>query len=721
MGRRDLQLVRCLWLAVIVGVPHHLTAGKADFERRPLEVAETGETGFRLVSPTRTGITLVNRLKGGLYLRHLVLHNGSGVAAGDVNGDGRCDLYFSRIQGSNRFYFNQGDWRFREASQEAGVACAEQYSTGAAFADIDGDRDLDLLVNSVDEGSRLFRNDGVGRFREVEDSGLAEKYGPTSMALADIEGDGDLDLYVTNFRRRFYQDEPANLDLTLARKGGEMVVTQVNGEPATRPRWKGRFTVKPNGEIVENGRPDFLYLNDGNGHFTRETLADGRFLKADGKPTPLLYDWGLAVMFRDLNGDGEPDLYICNDNNSPDRIWINDGEGRFRAIDALAIRHTSRSSMGVDITDVNRDGDPDILSLDMLARSHVKRHTQLHRDLPPPGRVGRFRNRPRLPRNILLLNRGDTTFAEIAHYSGLAASDWSWCPIFLDVDLDGYEDLLKSNGFSIDLLDSDHQTIIERRKRQKELGKRERQMLRRLLPAFETRNVAFRNRRDLTFEEVGQEWGFNRKGVSNGMALADLDNDGDMDAVVNNLNEKAGIYENRGDKPRIMVSLHGESSNTEGIGGKIKVLGGPVPQTQEVTAGGRYLSDDQTRGVFAAGNRASRLTIRVIWRSGRRSTIDSAVPNQHYMIHEPQAEESESRAASSSELRSQRERFGSQRRGAPPKNDIPYFRDVSDQLGHTHVETKFNDAARQPAIPRRLSQLGPGIAWYDLNEDNAKI
>jgi len=664
----------------------------------PQVLPGAGRTGFTRLPAELTGIAFTNRLSEERSLTNTIVNNGSGVAAGDVDGDGRCDLYFCGLEGGNRLYRNLGGWRFEDITDRAGVACTNQLSTGAVFADVDGDGDLDLLVNSIGGGTRLFLNDGHAYFTERLDSGLLRRYGSTSMALADIDGDGDLDLYVTNYRTTTILDEP-NTRFSLSTVGGRMVVTKVNGLPATDPDLTNRFILGSTGTAREAGEPDVLYRNDGTGRFTPVSFTDGTFRDEDGKPIEQPLDWGLSVMFRDLNGDGAPDLYVCNDGDSPDRVWLNDGSGHFRAMPNRALRHTSLSSMGVDCADLNRDGVDELFVLDMLARQHAKRHGQLEKSKRPQFGPGQFDNRPQYTRNTLFLNRGDGTYAEIAQLAGLAATDWSWTPIFLDVDLDGYEDLLIATGFHREVEDIDVANEIRARKAAGGLSTLEELRLRRLFPRWETPNLAFRNRGDLTFEEVGAAWGFDWVGVSQGMALADLDNDGDLDVVINNLNGPAGLYRNETLAPRVAVRLKGLGGNTRGIGAVVRLRGGALPeQHQEMMSGGRYLSSDDAQRVFAAGTAPDPMRLEVNWRSGRRTSIENVRANCLYEINEAAA------LAAPSEP-------------PPPPPPAPLFEDVSGVLRHRHHESPFEDFERQPLLSRRLSQLGPGLAWIDVNGD----
>ncbi len=658
-----------------------------------------GKPGFTLMPPSVTGVWFTNLLQGDAYLTNLVAHNGSGVAIGDVDGDGWQDIYLCNLQGPNRLYRNLGHFQFEEMPLGE-AACLGQSSTGAVFADVDGDGDLDLLVNGIGVGTRLFLNDGKGRWTEKKDSGLSATASATSLALADIDGDGDLDLYCTHYVDAVLLADPT-IQLAMAQQNGRIVVSKINGQPIETTRWKDRLQVLPDGSVNEVPEIDGFYRNDGHGHFTPIQSEPGVFLDEDGKPIPPFRDWGLGVMFRDINGDGAPDIFVCNDNASPDRFWINSGKGTFRLIEPMAMRHASRSSMGVDFADLNRDGHDDFLVLDMFAREHVKRMSQLARSYPDPAARERIGERQLYNRNTLFMGRSDGSFAEMALMAGIAATDWSWCPIFLDVDLDGYEDLLISTGFEMDVMDQDSTDQFRKRKWTPEQVKRFRQYH----PNWRTTIAGFRNRGDGTFENRSQAWGFDRPGIAQGMALGDLDNDGDLDLVVNNLNAPAGIYRNDAAAPRIAVRLKGLPPNTQGIGARIRLLGGMAQggqpaliQSQEMICGGRYLSGDQAVRVFAAGaDSGNGLAVEVRWRSGNQSVITNLQANHVYEINE---------AGSTPPAAIPHP--------APPS---PFFTDASGMLSHRHVESDFDDWARQPLLPHRVSRLGPGLSWYDYNGD----
>ncbi|MCI0535622.1 MAG: VCBS repeat-containing protein, partial [Verrucomicrobiales bacterium] len=704
---QGLALAGVAWFALIPASARADLAWQAGagFRSAALPVPKSGQAGFTLLRPNETGITFSNRLSDRAIAHNRLLEVGSGVALGDIDGDGWVDVYFCGLEGDNVLYRNLGNWKFEDITSGAGVACPNQFSTGCALADLDGDSDLDLLVNSLGGGTRLFLNDGTGHFTEMIDSGLIRRFGATSLALADVNGDGDLDLYVTNYRSDTFHDHPPGFRMTTRR--------QPNGSLAVEPQ--DRFvtlTTRDGGPgAVEKGEPDFLYLNRAQ-RFVPLPWEGGIFLNEDGvalsaPPT----DWGLSVIFRDLNGDGLPDLYVCNDYvHWPDRIWLNQAGKRFQAMPRTAIRSGSLASMPVDVADINRDGFDDIFVADMLSPRREFRAWQrpdtLEGMVKWPIHDPNFR--PEVTRNTLQLARGDGTFAEIARLAGVSATDWTWGVAFLDVDLDGWEDLIISTGANHDLQDADVMGSIARTDGWKTAEARLKNQAK--IPRLETPGIALRNRRDLTFEEVSAAWGFNVVGIAQGLALADLDNDGDLDVVINCLNAPARIHRNESSAPRIAVRLKGAGANSRGIGAKIEVSGGPVTQTQEMIAGGRYLSGDDAMRVFAAGS-AQQLELAITWRSGKRSVLTDCRPNYVYEVDEGAAGE-----VQSSKFKVQTDQ----------KLEIPahaltsvatLFEDVSARLKHVHVDVLFDDFARQPLLPRKLSTLGPGLSWADYDGD----
>ncbi len=646
-----------------------------------------GGVGFTELRTSRTGIDFTNELDYEAWQSNRHYVNGSGVALGDVDGDDWPDVFLSRLNGRNALYLNRGDWRFEEVAADAGVAAPYAVTTGAVLADIDGDADLDLLLTSMGGGTTVFENDGAGSFTDITvKTGLAHSGGATSMALADVEGDGDLDLYVGYYKSRTVKDmyPPGQLAF-------ERVVRQEGDTYAIVPEFDAHYRLVRQGNRLmrfEYAEPDRLYLNDGNGHFSHVGFEAGVFRGQGGLPLAAEpRDWALTARFQDFNGDGIPDLFVCNDFESPDHFWLGDGQGGFAAAPALSIRKTSQSTMSIAAGDVNGDGFVDIFLADMLSMQYKRRQRQ-HQVIPPEvAGIGRIDVRPQIMQNMLLLGRGDGTYAETSNMAGVAASEWTWSSLFLDVDLDGHEDLLLTTGHAYDAMDGDAQM------RSGAPGDNWRQQLQ-AFPDLDLKNLAFRNHGDGTFSLMPDGWGLGvAADVSHGLALADLDQDGDLDAVVNRLNAVAGVFRNDAAAPRIAVRLRGMAPNTQGVGALIRVTGDNLPLRQEeVLAGGLYLSSSEAIKTFAA---QETVTIEVRWRSGLRSVMRGASASHIYEVFESSAS------------------IDTVTEGAASPPTLM----AEAPLDLVHHEAPYEDFARQPLLPRRLSQRGPAIALADLDAD----
>jgi enediyne biosynthesis protein E4 len=650
----------------------------------PLTVPTGGKPGFTLMDPAQTGILFTNELRPDAEAANNNLLNGSGVALGDYDGDGWCDIFLCNLNGSSRLYRNLGNWKFQDVTEQAGLANSNMLARGAVFADVNGDGFLDLLVTYSGHGAKLFLNDGKGHFTDAGATELAADTGSTTISLGDVNGDGSLDLYIANYGENTY------------RSGLSVSTRMVGGKEVVVGRLRKRMDII-GGVLVEHGEPHAFFLNDGKGHFQKQSWTDGTFKDETGAPlAEPFWDLGLSATIRDINGDGNPDIYVCNDLQDPDRLWLGDGHGHFQLAPREAMRSISFSSMAVDFADLNGDGLDDFFAADMLGRTHELRAREYKPPSPSTNATReKWDDRPQIGRNTLQLSRGDGTYAEIAHYACLAASDWTWSVAFVDVDLDGIPDILVGTGHFYDATDLD---ASERTQRLTTAERRRGLDLLSIFPPLPVPNMAFHNRGDLTFEEVGKQWGFDSIQVSHGMALADLDNDGDLDVVVNSLRGPALVYRSDCSAPRVAVKLKGLAPNCFGIGARIRLLGGAVPvQSQEMTCGGRYLSADAPQRTFAAGAGDGKMTLEVNWRSGKRSTVPNVKANCLYEVDEAAASAYTPPASVP----------------APPS----LFEDVSASLNHRHEDPPFDDFKVQKMLPRHLSQLGPGIAWYDLNGD----
>lgn len=645
-----------------------------------------GSTGFSALDPSSTNIHFMNEVSDQDVRKNRNYLNGSGVAAADVDGDGLVDLYFGQLNGSNKLYKNLGGLQFQDITDEAGVSHDGYATSGVVFEDVDGDQDPDLLITSLMERNELYINDGEGHFELRKNSGLGESKGSNTMALADIDGDGDLDLYITNYKLKTARDIFTEAELsprnTMKKQGDSLVII---------PPFDQYFgIIETDGQSYRNeyGESDELYLNNGDGYFQKIEDPKQRFLDYDGNPKGLPRDWGLTAKFHDINGDMLPDLYVANDFWTPDRIWINQGDGTFKGIQRNAIRSMSFSSMGVDFSDINRDGAIDIFVTEMLSQDHQRNMRQLTDYLDP------IDGRPQYNRNSLYLNRGDDTFAEISFFSNLEATEWSWATKFLDIDFDGFEDLIITTGNGNDYQDMDTQIEMQR---QDQIRMGAGDLLK--YPVLNLPNKMIKNNGDLTFADRSSEWGFQEEDISLGLAVADLDNDGDPDFVVNRLNNTASVFKNTSNAPRIAVQLTGLSPNTGGVGAKIELQGGPVIQQKEIASGGDYVSGSQKAVWFAAdeGNTNHRLTI--FWPNGKASVIDSVRANRIYRVEESSAVDFNEIVDTAGD------------------EQTHFFEDVSDRINHVHHEDPYDDFRVQPLLPRKLSRQGPGVSWIDYDQD----
>jgi len=631
---------------------------------------------FELLSPDRTGVTFANRLPDDTafnILTYMYFYDGGGVAVGDVNNDGLPDLYFTSNVGPNRLYLNRGDYRFEDVAERAGVADSEGWKTGVTMADVNGDGYVDIYVSAVDfltmHGHNvLYINNGDGTFTDrTKEYGLDFAGYSTQAVFFDYDGDGDLDMYLLNHS------------------------THVERTRSTHPQ---RWPRHPRAG-------DRLYRNDG-GHFVDVSDQAHIYGGVEG--------YGLGVVASDLNGDGCPDLYIANDFQEDDFLYINNCDGTFTESGATALGHTSHASMGVDAADFNNDGRPDLMVLDMLPEQEAILKTSANAesfDVYLEKLAAGYH--PQYARNTLQLNRGHKRFSEIGYLAGVYATDWSWAPLFADLDNDGYKDLFITNGIyhrpnDLDYLAYVGDPVVQASLRNG-MGGLSGALIRKM-PRIPVANYAYRNNRDLTFTNQANAWGLAQPGFSNGAAYVDLNNSGALDLVVNKIAAPAAIYRNRARELTtnhyLQVVLRGSGANTAGIGAKVVIRQGGTTQLLEQMPTRGFQSSVDPRLHLGLGSSPEIDSLLVIWPDRRYQVLTRVATDRTLTLSQQDA------AGPSPGLRP----------GSVPAPQ-PLFTDVTDRVGidFKHAENRFYDFHREPLIPHLLSTEGPALAIGDVDGD----
>ena len=573
-----------------------------------LGVAFTGKAQqplFSLLSAQETGINFSNAVSESEALNILsyeYFYNGGGVAVGDINNDGLPDLFFTGNMRPNRLYLNLGGFKFKDITDLASPALGgrkDGWKTGVTMADVNADGLLDIYVcysgKKADDIRRnqLFINQGNTTFLEQASSyGLDDPGYSTQAAFFDYDNDGDLDMFLLNHNIKKID----NMEFALHK--GEVDALAGNK----------------------------LFKND-NGHFTDASKTAGIV------QSPLTFGLGIAVA--DINKDGWQDIYVTNDYNEPDYLYLNNKNGTFTDHSKQMLRHHSHSSMGVDIADFNNDTQPDIFTLDMLpADNHRQKSLQLQENYETFELLRQQDLYPQYMRNMLHLNNGDGTFSEIAQLAGVSKTDWSWCPLIADFDNDGYKDIYISNGYLRDYTNKDFLRYWGDYKIKKAMAK-EPFLLMDLVTAMPSTSVpdyVFKNEHNLTFSNKQEEWGLNQTNMSNGAIYADLDNDGDLDLVVNTINRPASIYCNHSTDARhasyLALKLHGAEKNTQAVGAKVYVYTPGQVQYQEVNPNRGYLSCVSTVLNFGLGTNQKVDSVRVIWPNQTSQLLTAVKANQ---------------------------------------------------------------------------------------------
>lgn len=648
------------WTILGLGLLGIVSCGKKEMElvHEPL---------FELKKPEQTGILFENLLTSTPeinILEYLYFYNGGGVAAGDIDNDGLIDLYFTGNQVPNKLFRNKGNFQFEDITESAGVTGDGGWSTGVTMADVNGDGLVDIYVCQVgDYGAikgqnKLYINQGEGKFKEsAAEYGLDFKGFSTHAVFFDYDRDGDLDLYLLNHNVK---------------------------SPEVFARAENRSKSDPSG--------DKLYKN---------LLAEGKTGFEDVTETSGIYSsilgFGLGVAVEDFNADGWLDLYVSNDFTENDYLYLNNQDGTFReALDEM-ISSTSRYSMGNDAADLNGDGLPEIFTTDMLPEDPEIWMKSVGEDKAEVYQIKKqFGYQDQYVRNHLQVNQGNGQFAEVALFAGVYASDWSWSPLLFDMDNDGLVDIHVSNGIvkrpnDLDFIqysqEADASTPLEvLRKKQIDM-----------LPSLKIANFAWKNLGGLRFENQAKALGLDQESYSNGSVCVDLDNDGDLDLVLNNLDQEAFVYQNRSERlgnSYLKVALIQEGFNSQAIGAQVTVFAKNQTWTQRISTSRGFQSGPAAELVFGLGEVQQVDSILVSWPNGDRETFSGVTVNQSIKLSHGSGKVREIDQSES-----------------PSSFSFP-------QISWTHLEKdEVDELKREYLAPKSFARMGPALAVGDVNGD----
>jgi hypothetical protein len=633
------------------------------------ETGKASNTLFEKLPGEKTGITFVNDLllkEDFDVFRYRNYYNGAGVGIGDFNNDSLADVYLTSNMGDNKLYLNKGNWEFDDITERAGVKGSKVWSTGVSIADINGDGFLDIYVcnaGDVKGGKReneLFINNGDLTFTErAQEYGLADRGFSTHAAFFDFDKDGDLDCYVLNNSYR----------------------------PVSTLGYRN----------LRNERDEFgghkLYRNDNN-KFVDISEQAGIYGSVIG--------FGLGVTVGDVNQDSWPDLYVSNDFYERDYLYINKRDGTFSEELEQHLGHISMFSMGADLGDLNNDGFPEIFSTDMLPQGDYRLKTLISFESYDVSQL-RLKNGyyHQFMRNMLHLNNQDGTFSEIGEMAGVSATDWSWGALMVDFDNDRYKDILVCNGIYKDIMNQDFVEYLgssEQMRSAIEGKKIDFKLFIEKMPSEPLSNYVFSRKNDLQYNNMATAWGLDAKGFSNGAAYGDLDNDGDLDLIISNVNQEASVYKNKSREMNrnnfLAIQLKGKDKNTFALGAEVRAFNGNEVQLYDHMPIRGFQSSMDYKIVMGLGNNTQVDSLVVKWPDETVQILKNVQSNQLITLSNADAKK----------IARQEKRINSLL--------IPI---KSDSIAH--VENDYNDFDRDRLQYHMLSTLGPGFAKADLNND----
>ena len=626
----------------------------------------TSKTQFSKISPEKSNVNFSNNLnetEALNYFKYTSIYMGGGVSVGDINNDGLVDLFFTGNQVENKLYLNKGNLQFEDITQKANISGDNRWYTGATMADVNNDGYLDIYCavagkNGI-KNNQLYINNKNNTFTEkAKEYQIDNAANSVQATFFDYDNDGDLDLYVANY-------------------------------PIAHPS-TSNMIYKNRMQNVSEQETDKLYRNDGNFYTDVTEIAGVKN-----------YSFSLGITASDINNDGWQDLYVSNDYSIPDFLYINNQDGTFKEVIKDATSQTSFYGMGIDISDMNNDGFLDVFQVDMESNNNRRQKANMASMNPKLffetvfyGFHYQYMHNS-LQLNSGLIKDGIPKFSNISRLTGMSSTDWSWGPLFADFDNDGFKDLYVTNGTRREVNNKDFFKKIDK----KEYDKYSLLEKTKMIPSEKIDNFMFKNLGNLNFDNVGKKWGLEHKGFSNGAAYADLDNDGDLEIIVNNIDEKATIFKNNNSKNNtyLKIRFKGDIKNKFGLGNRVYAFVNNKKQMQELTLTRGFQSSVAPELHFGFDKEKKIDSLQIIWQTGKTETLKDIATNQLLTINYADALVNSSKK----EIK---------------KNKV-LFTEATNLLKPKHKENDFNDFDKQVLLPHKMSTLGPTLSIADVNND----